>query len=197
MHPTLSYKSKVLLKLRIISGKYGGRRFNTKLPSGIRPTTDSVKESIFNILSNRIDFDGISVADLYAGSGALGIESLSRGASKCHFVDKSYKSLDYIREILTALKVIDEQYLLSKSDAQKFLFTEDNKYDLIFMDPPYANKSINTIVNIIAENNLLIDDGLIVCEHSTHEKLILPDGFTIISEKTSGETLYEIIMLEK
>ena len=96
--------------MRIISGIYGGRKINGKIPAGVRPTSDLARESIFNKLSHLIDIDEKMIADVCAGTGAMGIECLSRGAKHCVFVDSSRKSCDFIRQTMNELKIDKEQY---------------------------------------------------------------------------------------
>jgi 16S rRNA (guanine(966)-N(2))-methyltransferase RsmD len=175
--------------MRIISGKYKGRRFDKKLPAGIRPTTDSTKETVFNILSNLIDFDKLFICDVFAGSGGLGFECLSREAAFCTFVDKSGKSLRYIKEFAEELNIGKDTYECIKSDAMKFLGQEkDLKYDIFFIDPPYNLRIGDAIINKITDSGLLNKNGIIVAESSITDGIILPDNFEILHHKIFGST---------
>ena len=183
--------------MRIISGELKGRRFDSKLPPGIRPTTDSNKETIFNILSNHLDFEGILVCDLCAGTGNLGFEAISRGAEYCTFVDISSKSLRYIESAGNHFGLDKTRYECIKSDSLKFLSeklsNETGVYDLIFIDPPYDKRIGNLIINKIISNNYLEIEGLIVAESAVGDGVSLSDDFEIISQRIIGETQFHII----
>ncbi len=182
--------------MRIISGIYGGRKFNRKAPAGVRPTLDAVRESIFNILNNHIDFEGLNVLDICAGTGALGFEALSRGAEYCTFVDKSKESVNYIKEFAKYLNV--ENYEFHLSDAVKFLNNETTmQYDLIFTDPPYIEDFILKMVDIIDKKNLISQEGLIIIEHGFKSNLNYTENWEIISKKNYGITSIEIIQKSK
>ncbi len=176
--------------MRIISGKYKGFRLDKKLPTGIRPTTDSTKETIFNILNNLIDFSGISVCDLFAGAGGLGFEALSRGARHCTFVDRSGKAVRFIKTFAEHLGLNESEFVCIKTDAFKYLdkYATLGKHDLIFLDPPYEKHIINTVVNKITEKNILETGGIIVAESCVGDGLVLPEGFELINHKIFGST---------
>jgi 16S rRNA (guanine966-N2)-methyltransferase len=181
--------------MRIISGKYKGFRLDKKLPQGIRPTTDSTKETIFNILTNLIDFDGIYVCDLFAGSGGLGFEALSRGARYCTFVDRSGKANMFIKTFAEHLKLSDEHYSCLKLDVLKYLKPDlsDIKYNLIFLDPPYKANIINNVINLIITMDILTEDGIIVAESAVGKGITLPDELQIINSKIFGSTQVHFI----
>lgn len=179
--------------MRIISGKYKGRRFQGKIPNGVRPTLDMVRESIFNSVYNIIDISNAIVADICAGTGAMGIESISRGADICYFFDKNRKSCDYIKSSLDYFQIPDSQYQINCKDAVKALkeFRELNmntKFDIIFIDPPYKEHIINDLLDIISNDSLLNEDGLISIEYSSVSGIVLPENFEIINKKHFGET---------
>ena len=182
--------------MRIISGKFKGRRFDKKLPAGIRPSTDSSKETLFNILENNFDFDDKRVCDLFAGSGNLGFEALSRGAKFCTFVDRNRKAIEYIKDIAEQLKLDNKQYECIKHDALKLLrkFSEENiTFDLIFIDPPYDLRLGNKVIHEITDKNLLADSGIIINESIISDGLILPAGLEVLSHKIFGTTQIHII----
>ena len=151
--------------MRIITGKYRGRKLETPFGNEIRPTSDKVKESIFNILMYDIE-DAVCV-DLFAGTGNLGLEALSRGASKCWFCDNERNSVDIIKK---ALKRIDE------------------KVDIVFLDPPYHDGLYEKAIEQIDMLDLLTDVGIIVAEH---EKMTdLPEhigGLKLFKHKKYGK----------
>lgn len=182
--------------MRIISGIYGSRRINLKLPAGIRPTTDSNKETIFNILGNHLDFEDSVVLDLFAGSGGLGFESISRGGRHCTFVDSSFKAIQYIKQVADLLRISSDRYATIKTETIKFLNkvgAEEQKYDIIFLDPPYHLKIADKVINTICIHNLIARNGLIVAESCFDETINLGDGYEIINHKVSGETQLHII----
>ena len=127
--------------MRIIGGKYGSRRINVKIPDNVRPTTDRVRESIFNILNNLIDFQDLKVLDLFAGTGAFGFEALSRGSAYTQFVEKNKRTFELIRSVANSLEIPKSDYGIINGDAVKYLQNDKAQfsYDLIFADPPYDN----------------------------------------------------------
>jgi len=174
--------------MRIISGNFKSRRFNFKLPAGIRPTTDMAKETLFNIIDNLIDIEGIKVLDLFAGSGSIGIEFLSRGAEIVHFNDKNYNSIKYIGSILKELKA--DNYIISKQNAASLLNNLQDKYDIIFIDPPYNSDEYEKTLKIIAELDL-INEGTIIIVESDEFKFIDVD-FELIKEKKISSSVFRI-----
>ncbi|PIS44001.1 MAG: 16S rRNA (guanine(966)-N(2))-methyltransferase RsmD, partial [Ignavibacteria bacterium CG08_land_8_20_14_0_20_37_9] len=130
------------MKLRIISGSLKGRMIKAPDSNLTRPTTDKVRETIFNLLHNKIDFDGISVLDFFAGSGALGFESISRGASNVTFIEKNYPIYKNLLENIKSLN-LEESCEIVKSDAVQFAkYTTDKRFNLILADPPFFQYSI-------------------------------------------------------
>lgn len=176
--------------MRIIAGSLKGRIINKKLPSGVRPTTDAARESIFNILSNAYDFEDISFLDLFAGSGAMGMEAISRGSENVHFNDKSSKVIRYIKSNLEEFKVGKNNYQITNLDSKKYLSNCEQKYTVIFIDPPYRDKYIYQLVGTILEEKLLEENGLIVIEMPRDDVFELPDGLSVYKEKESGMSRY-------
>ncbi len=179
--------------MRILAGKYKGKVIKSKVPEGVRPTQDSVKESIFNTLVNLIDFENAVVADVCAGTGALGFEALSRGAGKVYFIEKSKTTVDFLQNAARELKCAPDEYEIIFSDAVfglKSLSTARNElqFDVIFTDPPYESTIPNDLLALVVKSNLLAEDGIIVVEISTGESLIVPDEMEIIKQKVYGGT---------
>lgn len=149
--------------MRIISGKYKGKNILGYDIDGTRPTQDRVKESLFGIIQDYLQ-DSVCL-DLFAGSGSLGIEALSNGAFKVYFVDNNKKCIDILRKNLTNIKeenvIVNDDYLLALDN---FINTKV-KFDIIFLDPPYDLNCIADILNIIDKNELLNEDGIVVCEY--------------------------------
>lgn len=167
--------------MRVISGKYKGKNLMGFDIEGTRPTMDRVKESVFAIIQNKIK--NSVCLDLFAGSGSLGIEAISNGASYCYFVENSNKIFNILRDNLTG---IDNAVLLKKdyNDALKYFFNNNIKFDIVFLDPPYKFNLINDILIYIYKNNLLNDDGYIVCEFE--EENVFSDKFSLIKSKKYG-----------
>jgi 16S rRNA (guanine966-N2)-methyltransferase len=181
--------------MRIISGKYKGRKLNSKLPTGTRPTQDAMRETIFNILNNYIEFDNLIVADVCAGAGMLGLEALSRGAKFAYFVDKSRKSIEYINNSIQLLHIPACNYQLNNLDAIQFLHhiyykqsnTENMEWiDLLFLDPPYTTNIVNEVLWQIDKANIMSKNGIIIAETSIHSSLFTNNGWKIITERQFG-----------
>lgn len=167
--------------MRVISGKYKGKKLDGFGIDGTRPTMDRVKESLFGSIQNYIK--GASCLDLFAGSGSLGIEALSNGANDCYFVDNGPVAFKILEKNTSN---IEEQKYLYKMDYKKALelFKEKNiKFDIIFLDPPYMLNLINDALKKIREYNLLNEDGIIICEYEDEE--IMTD-YKCIKEKKYG-----------
>lgn len=184
--------------MRIISGKYGGLRYSGKVPSGVRPSSDYLRESIFNILHNHIDMEGLDVCDLFAGSGGLGIEALSRGARHCLFVEKNRKTASFLKNLLEHFKIPSDDYDIIIHDVMKFLKSPDTKdeysFDIIFCDPPYALMINDEVISAIEQNNILKKDGMLVIEHSTIEKVKPPGNWQLLTTRHSGHTTVDYFL---
>ncbi|CAA0231790.1 putative methyltransferase [Tenacibaculum maritimum] len=156
--------------MRIISGKYKGRRLTAPKNLPVRPTTDMAKESLFNILNNLYYFDAISVMDLFSGTGNISFEFASRGSKEIYAVDQHFACIKFIQSIAENLNFDIHTY---KSDVYKFLEKTPLKTDVIFADPPYdfEKEEFLKIVNTVFERNLLNDDGLLIVEHSKYTDL--------------------------
>jgi 16S rRNA (guanine966-N2)-methyltransferase len=156
--------------MRIISGIYKGRKIKFPNSKLVRPTTDKTKESLFNYLVHQIGFDGIKVCDIYAGSGSLGLESLSRGAGEVHFVEKNYPVYKVLFENIKSLDA-EEYCKLYKFDALRFSKNKEHDiYDLILADPPFFKDDIHQVVENLLDNNFLKTDGRIIVERSIQSK---------------------------
>ena len=158
--------------MRIVGGKY--RHRNIIYPDDVshtRPTKDRVREAIFSALG---DISNARVLDLYAGSGAMGIEALSRGASHCTFVDISPIAIKVIKENIANLKIADNEYEIIKNkdiNALEFLKQKGNQFDLIILDPPYEEGQYEAIVDKLNNNGLLSKTAILVMEANHHIKL--------------------------
>lgn len=154
--------------MRIVSGKYKGKRFNPpkKFPS--RPTTDFAKESLFNILENQFYIEDLNVLDLFAGTGNISLEFISRGAKGVLSIDKHPVCIRHLHQLKN--EVNEDHWLISRKDVFKFLEpsksgSTDDQYDLIFADPPFADKSTSELPDLIFNSGLLSKDGCLIIEH--------------------------------
>lgn len=149
--------------MRIVSGFFKGRRFTPPTQLKARPTTDFAKEGLFNLLSNRMELEDIHVLELFSGSGSIGLEFISRGATSVTGVEISAQHIGYIRKIMAELGV--KNYYLQKADVFKYLERASGSYQLIFADPPYQLKELPTLPQIIIEKGLLAPNGIFILEH--------------------------------
>lgn len=177
--------------MRIVAGLYGGRRLFVPENNAIRPTTDKIRGAIFNMLESRGAVDGANVLDAFCGSGALGLEALSRGAAGCTFIDKSRESLDLAKKNTTMLGATANFIL---KDFTKIGARNESTppFNLIFLDPPYNQNLVNAGLKMIADGGWAAAEAYIVCET---EKKSAEDftgsefsSFTKESEKIYGET---------
>jgi 16S rRNA (guanine966-N2)-methyltransferase len=177
--------------MRIISGTLGGRRIHppTNMPH-TRPTTDIAKEGLFNILQNRIDFDGIKILDLFGGTGCISYELASRGATDLTIVEKDNAMFTFIKKNITDLKI--ENVKLLKMDVFSYLNTCNEQFDFIFAGPPYALGPIDEIPKIIVEKNLIAADGFFVLEHTPRNNYEKFAGFSFV--RNYGTTLFSFFV---
>ena len=156
--------------MRIISGKYKGRRISPPKNLPVRPTTDMCKEALFNILNNNFNFSELRVLDLFAGTGSISYEFASRGCTPITTIDSDMGCINFIRK---TTQEFDFDITAVKSDV--FAFLEKNKasYDIIFADPPYgmAQQDFEKMIMRIFENELLDEEGMLIIEHSKYTKL--------------------------
>ncbi|MBM6613618.1 16S rRNA (guanine(966)-N(2))-methyltransferase RsmD [Desemzia sp. RIT804] len=159
--------------MRVISGEYGGRRLKAVPGNSTRPTTDKIKESLFNMIGPY--FDGGQCLDLFAGSGGLSIEAVSRGMDGAVLIDKAPIAIKTIQENIAVTKDA-EKFTVIRSDASRILSTLKGKkmcFDLVFLDPPYAEQQIPSQITQLLKLDLLSSDALIVCE--VDKKVDLPE----------------------
>ena len=177
--------------MRVISGSARGRRLKELPGMDTRPTTDRVKEGLFNVI--QFDILGRRVLDLFAGTGQLGIECLSRGAASCDFVDSSPAAMKIVRDNVTACRLADKATFHQK-DFSAFLNSVKGKYDLIFLDPPYASGNLEKALEKVAAIDIVSGNGIIVCESPVEHTLPeLPGHYEKTGEYRYGKikiTLY-------
>ncbi|MBI9008631.1 MAG: 16S rRNA (guanine(966)-N(2))-methyltransferase RsmD [Tenericutes bacterium] len=181
--------------LRVVGGTHRSRKINQVDTKDTRPTTDRNKEALFNIIGQY--FDGETFLDLFAGSGALGIEAISRGSGYVDFVDNSLLACRTIKANLLLLNE-KKNYKILNLDAFRFLYTTENTYDVILVDPPYALLEYEEILKIIVTRHLLKDGGIIVFE--ANKTTVLPEKLENIvkyKEKSFGNTLFGFYTMEE
>lgn len=172
--------------MRVIAGFHRSRLLVEVDSTSTREIKDRVKEAIFNSIGPY--FTNETILDLFAGSGALGIEGISRGASKAVFVDNNYKAIRTIKANIENLKIENESLVINNSYLDYVYKTED-KFDVIFLDPPYDMKEINNIISIIGERKILKEDGVIVCLYKKNNSIKeLNNGIIEYKQKVIGIT---------
>lgn len=171
------------VNMRIISGKYKGRNIIGYDIEGTRPTQDRVKESLFGIIQNDIT-DSVCL-DLFSGSGNLGIEALSNGASFSYFIDNNSKCIDTIKKNLVG---IDNSVVLNMDYKKALEYFKDNNivFDIIFLDPPYNLDCLDYIIEYVITNNLVNTDGLIICEYEFDNFKETYQNLELIKDKKYG-----------
>jgi 16S rRNA (guanine966-N2)-methyltransferase len=150
--------------LRIISGKYKGKHLLPGKSFTARPTTDFAKESLFNILNNRFDFEDIEVLDLFSGTGSISFEFASRGAKKVDSVEQNSKHASFI--IKTAQELKFEQLRVYRMNTYQYLKLAKHTFDIVFADPPYDMPGVQEFPELVLAANLLKPDGVFILEHS-------------------------------
>ena len=162
--------------MRIITGIYKGRHFDIPRSFKARPTTDFAKENIFNVIGGYVDLDGANALDLFAGTGSISLEMLSRGCSPVISVEADRDHASFIRECMKKISA-DRDNILIRGDVFRFIRTCKQQFDLIFADPPYALPELPTIPNLILEKKMLKPGGLLVFEHGKKNDFSSVPGF--------------------
>lgn len=183
------------LMTRIIAGRLGGRRL--RVPGeGTRPTSDRVRESVFNMLAARSDLDGVWVLDLYAGSGALGLEAISRGAAGATFVDSGRRAAVTISANVRACGVAPNATVHTRTVSAYLAGAAERRFGLVFSDPPYDLRADRITADLELLRSHLDDDALIVVERSTRSTgEIWPSEYEVVVDKSYGDTRVEIARL--
>jgi len=175
---------------RIVAGEWGGRRLQTPKGDGTRPTSDRVREAMYSSLESELGgLDGARVLDLFAGSGALGLEALSRGAAHADLVESDRRAADAIRANIRTLGATDAHVYVTT--AARFLGDlPPEPYDLVLLDPPYALESdeVGVLLTALVREGGLDPDGVVVVERSHRTPFSWPDGLTGLRDKAYGET---------
>ena len=178
--------------MRIIAGIHRGRILASPRDLSVRPTTDRAKQTIFDILVNRIDLDGLQVLDLFAGTGSLGLEAVSRGAGSVTFVDSSRDSLALLKKNVTALHC-EDRCTMYQADVFWYLKNTQSRYDLVFADPPYRLENIGTIPTALYDSGVLKKQAFVVMEHSRESAIELDETIYDVLRKPFGQTTVLIL----
>ena len=190
--------------MRIISGKFRGRKLIKFNKEGIKPTTDKMRESIFNIVisylkinekKNNLPLENFNVLDIFAGTGALGLEAISRGAEKVTFIEKTRDNLRVLYKNTDLLEIKEKVKIIKKSirNVKKI----EGQFDLIFMDPPYQmDLIIKKTLKKVLDFKIIKKKTVIVLEHAKKKKIVIPKEYEIIKEKNYGNSGLILIKLK-
>ncbi len=180
-----------MVPIRVISGTARGCKLRPVKGMGTRPTTDRVKENVFNLIQDYVS--GAVVLDLFAGTGQLGIEALSRGAAHCDFVERASAAFNILRKNLESARV-GERAKAHRLDASGFVRgCGDRTYDLVFLDPPYGGDIIENALLLIERFDILASHGIIICESAVEDSF--SHSFEVLRERRYGAT--KITLLQK
>lgn len=178
--------------MRIVSGKYKGKKIDPPGGLGIRPTTDRAREALFNIINNYYNFEDLSILDLFSGSGAVSIEFLSRGCKNICSVEWNRKTIIYLEKLSENLGV--DNWYIYRQNCLEFLQNTSLCFDIIFMDPPYDMPQKINLVEIILRRKLFLSDGLIIMEHQSNENF---SHYPFFEEKrTYGNSTFTFFKLQ-
>jgi len=174
--------------MRIVGGKFRGHKLATPKGDSIRPTTDRSRESLFNILNHRdeVDFEGARVIDLFAGTGALGLEALSRGADFALFLDESAEARGLVRTNMESCKQNGNAKIFRRDATKLGSRGTINPFNLAFLDPPYDKGLGERALQSLHEGGWLSPEAFVVWEESTKAEVIIPAYFTLIDDRTYG-----------
>jgi len=180
--------------MRIVAGRFRGRELKSPESEDIRPTGDRVRESLFNILSSRLgpNLDGKRVLDLFAGTGALGLEALSRGASFCAFIDNGVEARGLIRGHIDSLGLGGQTKLLKRDATDLGPIEQFKPFDLVFLDPPYGKGLGEKALLSAAQGSWISPRATIVLEERKGAAVNLSEGFTLEDERDYGDTTIRI-----
>lgn len=183
--------------MRIVAGKFRGRALAAPESANVRPTADRVREAVFNIVASRIgpNLTGLSVLDLFAGTGAMGIEALSRGAEGCVFVDSGVEARALLRENIQRFGVAGRARLLRRDATDLGAAGNLGPFHLVFADPPYRRNLGEAALASAVSGGWLADDALAVLEEARDAVFVPPEGFTVLDERNYGDTKVSFIGL--
>lgn len=181
--------------MRIVAGRFRGKQLTPPKSDDIRPTTDRVRESLFNILSSRLGphFEGIKVLDLFAGTGALGLEAMSRGAQFCAFVDTGIEARGLIRDHIVNFGLGGQTKLLKRDATSLGPIEKFQPFDLVFLDPPYGKGLGEQALISARDGGWLASDATIIWEERKGVSVEVPDAFTLEDERDYADTTIRIL----
>ena len=174
--------------MRVIAGRYRGRIITTVKDRSVRPATDRVRQTIFDMLATRLILEGAAVLDLFAGSGSLGIEALSRGAHHATFVEENALIARSIRQNVQSLGCTAQSNVVAM-DAARYIQSESGSFDLIFADPPYAYERTTELPGSIVESGFLRPHGLLIIEHTKEIAFVNTSLYTVGPVKKFGTSV--------
>ncbi len=176
--------------MRIIAGEWRGRRLVAPIGQSTRPTSDRTRETLFSMLTSRLGgFEDLAVADLYAGSGALGLEALSRGAASCLFVDNDRDALAAMKDNIAKLGASERSHILPGTAER---LAKGRSFDLIFADPPYQPGSGNVVIEAVSDAGWLKPGGWLAIETDKHEK-VDPGPYTLETDRVVGRARLHLL----
>jgi 16S rRNA (guanine(966)-N(2))-methyltransferase RsmD len=183
-------------EMRIVAGKAKGRTLIAPKGLDVRPTTDRVREALFSSIGQRVV--GAEVLDLFAGSGALGLEALSRGATSAIFVERSKKAIKYLTQNIDHCGFKPSSRLMARDSMAALgqLERESRCFDVVFLDPPYTGPLLNLALAVLAASTLISEETLIVAEHVADSPPFMPKGLMIASQKRYGKTILSFVQQE-
>lgn len=173
--------------MRIISGKFRGRRFYPPKNNPARPTTDMAKEGLFNLLSNQLDLENQKVLDLFGGTGSISYEFASRGSTDITIVERHLPNVNFIKKLSEKLEM---GIRVVKSDVFKFIEHCEDQFDIIFAGPPYAMPRLDGLPDLMFEQDLLKDDGFFILEHNPDHSFEHHDKLEMV--RNYGTTIFSI-----
>jgi 16S rRNA (guanine966-N2)-methyltransferase len=176
--------------MRIVAGRFRGRAIAAPKHEGLRPTSDRVRESVFNVLEHGIDFaiSGARVVDLFAGTGALGLEALSRGAAFCLFVEDSAQARALIRDNIEAMQLTGVARIFRRDATKLGPAGTLEPFALAFLDPPYGKGLAELGLSALAEGGWLVENAIVVVEERVGSDVTLPGAFTELDRRAYGDT---------
>jgi len=183
---TIDANFTIIKNMRVIAGSAKGARLTAPTGQGTRPTADRIKENIFNIIAPYVP--GACFLDLFCGSGAIGIEALSRGAKSAVFVDASSEAIATVNANLDKVKFTQKSRVLKMDAFAAIKHLKEESFDVIFLDPPYSKSHLARMLNPLAKSNLLSNGGIIIAETSVDDEVIQIDGLVLKDERKYGNT---------
>ena len=181
--------------IRIIAGEFRGRKLKVPTGNDVRPTSDQVREALFNLLTSMLNWDNMTVLDLYAGSGALGLEALSRGAKKAIFVESSKKHVSIILKNISMLSLEQTKYELVRGLAESWIpnFSDPERPCLIFLDPPFSSDEYNLIMEKLVALPAIRTGSLIVVESPVTREIMFAENYKLLKHRPKRSKTLDIL----